>query len=322
MRFLRLLATAAALHAATLAHASDFPAAGQTLRIVVPFAAGGGVDQAARVLGEELRQQLNLSVIVENRPGASGTLGAKHVQNAAPDGYTLLFSAATQIMAGHVLKQPPYDPEKDFTPVARVGEAPLLLAISPSHAGGNLDAVLTQIRQSPNPWTAAIPAIGAPSHLATLLLAQRSKTTFSLIPYKGTQPALIDVAGGHVDVLFDSMISMLPMAQSGKVKPIAISSRERSPLAPEIATLSESGLPDFSYASWYGLWAPPATPADRVQALNTAVNKAVTQLQKTGALASLGITPVIESPQAFASRIAADIAQGGELLQRSGFKPE
>jgi tripartite-type tricarboxylate transporter receptor subunit TctC len=302
--------------------AAGFPERDKTLRLIVPFAAGGGVDSAARLLGTQLQKQLGLSVIVENRAGGSGTIGGKAVQTAAADGYTLLFSAATHVLAQQVLNAPPYDPQTDFAPVARTGSAPLLLVMSASKAPTRLPELIKAVGPQPDQWTAGIPAAGAPSHLATLMLATQAGLRLSLVPYKGTQPALTDVAGGHVDLLLDSMISLLPMAKSGKVKPIAVTSAQRSPLAPDIPTFKESGLPEFVYGSWYGVWAPRNTPPERVSALNAAINAATVELVKSGALASLGIDPVIESPAEFRRFIAADVARGSELLRGAGFKPQ
>ena len=154
---------------ATVQAQGQFPSG--TLKLIVPFAAGGGVDQAARLLGRQLQTDLGVSVIVENKAGASGTIGGKAVQTASPDGMTLLFSAATHVLARQVLANPPYDPQTDFAPVARVGEAPLLLVVPPGAPQKNLKEVLDAARAQPDKWTAAVPALGAPSHLATLLLA-------------------------------------------------------------------------------------------------------------------------------------------------------
>jgi tripartite-type tricarboxylate transporter receptor subunit TctC len=301
---------------------NTFPDKSQTLRIVVPFAAGGGVDNAARLLGEQLRKQLGMTVVVENKAGGSGTIGGAAVKSAAPDGYTLLFSAATHVLARQVLSNPPYDPVTDFAPVARVGEAPLMLVISPTLPQKSLSEVMSAAKQQPEKWMAAIPAAGAPSHLATLQLAQQGGVKFTYVPYKGTQPALVDVGGGHVNVLMDSMISLLPLAKSGKVKAIAITAKKRSPLAPEVVTVAESGIAGFSYVSWYGVWAPKDTPADRVNTLNAAINAAIVQLDKSGAFASLGIDPVTETTEQFKRYVATDVAQGIELLKSAGFKPE
>eukprot|EP01041_Mallomonas_annulata_P042290 gene42290-biopygen23364 len=194
-----------------------------------------------------MRKQLGASVIVENKAGASGTLGGRFVQSAPADGYTLLFSAATQVHTRQVMKNPPYDPQTDFAPVARVGEAPLMLVISPRQPEQKLSEVLKSAGAKPEEWTAALPALGAPSHLATLLLAKEGKVSFTYVPYKGTQPALVDVAGNQVQMLLDSMVSLMQLAKSGNVKPIAITAKKRSPLMPQVPTVSESGLPQFSY---------------------------------------------------------------------------
>lgn len=317
-----LVATALFATGPVWAQASKFPEKDKTIRIVVPFSAGGGVDNAARLLGEQLRKQLGVSVIVDNKGGGSGTIGGSAVKMAPADGYTLLFSAATHVLAKQVLSNPPYDPQTDFAPVARVGEAPLMLVVSPQQPEKKLTEVLAAARQQPDKWMAAIPAAGAPSHLATLLLAKQGGVKFTYVPYKGTQPALVDVGGGHVNLLLDSMISVLPLAKSGKVKPIAITSKKRSVLAPDVPTVHESGIANFSYVSWYGVWAPKDTPADRIAVLNTAINTAVAELAKTGAFASLGIEPVSESIEQFKRYVAADVAQGAELLKGAGFKPE
>lgn len=317
-----LVATALLATGPVWAQASKFPEKDKTIRIVVPFSAGGGVDNAARLLGEQLRKQLGVSVIVDNKGGGSGTIGGSAVKMAPADGYTLLFSAATHVLAKQVLSNPPYDPQTDFAPVARVGEAPLMLVVSPQQPERKLTDVLAAAKQQPDKWMAAIPAAGAPSHLATLLLAKQGGVKFTYVPYKGTQPALVDVGGGHVNLLLDSMISVLPLAKSGKVKPIAITSKKRSALAPDVPTVHESGIANFSYVSWYGVWAPKDTPADRIAVLNTAINTAVAELAKTGAFASLGIEPVSESIEQFKRYVAADVAQGAELLKGAGFKPE
>ncbi|NDY92436.1 Bug family tripartite tricarboxylate transporter substrate binding protein [Ideonella livida] len=320
-------ATAAAAGATVLAPAAHaapqaFPDKARTLQIIVPFAAGGGVDNAARLLADQLRKRLGLNVLVDNRAGASGTLGGKFVQTAPADGYTLLFSAATHVHAQNVLKHPPYDPQTAFQPVARVGEAPLLLVVAPNTERPTLTELLPRIRQEPDRWTAAIPAAGAPSHLATLLLEQKARLKLSYVPYKGTQPALTDVAGGHVHLLMDSMISLLPLAKAGKVKAVAISSKARSGLAPDIPTVAEAGLPGFEYVSWYGVWAPQATPAPVVKALNDAINASVADLARSGQFSQLGISPVIDSPEAFRRFIAAEVGQGAALLKAAGFQPE
>ena len=318
-----LLGALAALPIASMASSSApaaFPEPGKMVKVIVPFVAGGGVDSAARLFAEQLRKQLGTTVIVENRVGGSGVVGGRAVLAAAPDGYTLLFSAATHVLAKQVLAHPPYDPQTDFVPVARVGEAPLMLVISPQLPHSKLGEVLAAGAKST--WTAAIPAVGAPSHLATLLLAQQGKLKLTMTPYRGTAPALADVAGGHVQLLVDSIISLQPMAKGGRVKPIAQTGAKRSSVAPDVPTAAESGYPGLVYVSWYGVWAPKGTPDDRVQFLNKAINKATEELTKAGSLAALGVEPVTESVDAFRKYIATDVAQSAGLLKEAGFKPE
>jgi tripartite-type tricarboxylate transporter receptor subunit TctC len=293
------------------------------IRMIVPFAAGGGVDSAARLIAKQLGTQLNTSVVVENRPGGSGTVGGKAVQTAHPDGQSLLFSASTQALIRLVMATPPYDPATDFAPVARVGAAPLMMVISPSLQPSRLSDVMAAAKQNPDKWTAALPALGAASHLGTLMFAkQGGLTNLTTAVYKGTAPALTDVAGGHVQIQIDSIISLQGMAKAGKVKPIIVTSAKRSAVMPQVPTAVESGYPKFVTESWYGIWAPKSTPAERVLFLNKAINEAVQQLEKAGAFEPLGIDPVTESVDEFRKYMAGYVAESADLLKGAGFKPE
>ena len=178
------------------------------IKLIVPFAAGGGVDSAARLIAKNIQANLNVTVTVENKPGANGSIGGKFVQTAAADGQTLLFSASTQALTKLVTANPPYDPWTDFAYVARVGEAPLLMVISPGLPQTKLKEVIDATKQNPDKWTAGLPALGAASHLATLMLAKEGNLTLTTSVYKGTAPALTDVAGGHAQILIDSIISL------------------------------------------------------------------------------------------------------------------
>jgi tripartite-type tricarboxylate transporter receptor subunit TctC len=291
-------------------------------KIIVPFAAGGGVDQAARLLAKQMQTDLNVPFVVENRPGANGSIGGKAVQAAAPDAQTLLFSASTHVLAKQVMAQPPYDPLTDFSFVARVGEAPLMMVIAPQLPQGTLKDVMTAVKGQPDRWTAGLPALGAASHLGTLMFAKHANAPLTTAVYKGTAPALTDVAGGHAQILIDSIISLQGMAKTGRVKPIAVTSAKRSAVMPQVPTAVESGFPGFVTTSWYGLWAPKNTPEDRIQLLNKAVNEAVTQLVKAGAFEQLGIDPVKETPEEFKRFTGAYVFESADLLRGAGFKPE
>ena len=293
------------------------------IRMVVPFAPGGGVDSAARLIAKQLGTNLNLSVVVENKPGANGSVGGKFVQTANPDGMTLLFSASTHALAKQVMGNPPYDPQTDFSAVARVGQAPLMMVISPNLPQNKLSEVIAAAKQSPDKWTAALPALGAASHLGTLMFAnQGNLTNLVTAVYKGTAPALTDVAGGHVQIQIDAIVALQGLAKSGKVKPIMVTSAKRSLVMPNVPTAIESGYPKFVAESWYGVWAQKGTPSDRVQFLNKAINEAVQQLTKAGAFEALGIDPITEGVDEFKKYMAAYVSESAELLKGAGFKPE
>jgi tripartite-type tricarboxylate transporter receptor subunit TctC len=292
------------------------------IKLIVPFAPGGGVDTAARLIARQLQVNTGVNVIVENRAGASGTVGGKAVQIAAANGQTLLFSASTHVLVKEVLKVAPYDPVADFAAVARVAEAPLMLVISPNLPQRSAKEVLDAARLNPDKWTAALPALGAASHVGTLMLAQQGNVKFTTAAYRGTAPALTDVAGGHSQILMDSIISLLPMAKEGRVRPIAVTSAKRVGIAHDVPTAAESGFPNMVYYSWYGVWAPKATPEVKVKVLNEAFNAAVKDLARAGTLSPLGILPVIEDVQQFRQFIDQDIKRSTELLRTSGFKAE
>jgi len=293
-----------------------------SIKLIVPFAAGGGVDNAARLIAREMQTNLHVSVVVENRPGANGTIGAKAVQLAPADGFTLLFSASTHALTKYVMANAPYDPLTDFSFIARVGSAPLLMVISPDLPQTKLKEVIESAKAHPDKWSAGLPALGAASHLATLMLAKQGNLNLTTAVYKGTAPALADVAGGHTQILIDSIISLQSLAKSGKVKPIIVTSAKRSSVMPNVPTAVESGYPSFVTESWYGIWAPKGTPEDRIQLLNKAANDAVRLLSKTGAFEQLGIEPVTESVAEFKKYTATYSQENADLLKSSGFKFE
>ncbi len=304
----------------TWAQSSGLPSG--TIKIVVPFAPGGGVDTAARLLARQLHSTRGLTVIVENRAGASGTVGGNAVRTATPDGQTLLFSASTHVLAKEVLSKPPYGPVNDFAPIAKVAEAPLMMVIAPQMSQRKITDVSDDIRKNPNRWTAALPAFGSASHIGTLLFAQQARVPLTTVAYRGTAPALADVAGGHAQMLVDSIVSLLPMAKEGKVIPIATTSAQRTEIAPEIPTAKESGMPELVYSSWYGVWAPLNTPVATVNAWNKAINQAMKELNQAGLLGPIGLNPVFQTPEQFRQFVINDVRQSAELLRASGFKPE
>jgi tripartite-type tricarboxylate transporter receptor subunit TctC len=303
-----------------VAQSTAFP--NRNIKIVVPFAAGGGVDTLARLLAERMQAKLGVNVIVENRAGASGTLGGQSVQQSTPDGYTVLFSSNTHSMTKQVMAKPPYDPVTDFVSIARVGEAPLLTVMSTKMPQRTLAEVAAAAKANPDQWTAGTPALGSPGHLATIEFMRLTGTKLTVTPYRGTAPALTDVAGGHIQLLTDAMVVLLPMARDGKVKGMAITSSKRSSLAPDIPTTAESGVPGLEVKSWYGVWGPLGIPADVVASLNRAFTDATRELAESGRLTELGVEPIYETPEAFAKFMAKDVARNAELLASVGFQPQ
>lgn len=292
------------------------------IRFIVPFAAGGGVDATARIIAQQIQDKQGHPTLVENRGGSNGTIGGAAVQQATPDGYTLLYSGATHVMARYVMSKAPYDPVTDFTPVARTGEAPLVVVASPKVTQTSLKDIVAELKKAPDKWTFAVPTLGAPGHLATLLFGKLAGTKLTILPFRGTAPALNDVAGGHVQILIDAGIALLPAAEGGTVKAIAITTPKRSALAPNLNTAAESGMPGMEYVSWYGMWGPKGVPADVVAKLNQMVNQAIGEIVKEGRFAKVGVDGVQETPQQFAAYIAKDVAQNAELLRAANFKPE
>jgi tripartite-type tricarboxylate transporter receptor subunit TctC len=315
-----LAATGASLIARP-AHAESYPVASHTIRLIVPFAAGGGVDVLARLYAEALKDAHGLTVVVENRGGANGSLGGQMVHQAPPDGYTLLFSASTHTMARLVMRNAPYDPLTEFTPIARVGEAPMLVIVSAGRPQKTIAEVIADARKAPERWIFAASSLGSMGYLATVAFNQNAGLNLTITSYRGTAPALTDVAGGHVQLMIDPLLVLLPMARSGQVRALAITTPQRSVLAPEIPTAAESGMKGLEFVSWYGFWGPKDLPTEIVAWVNTAANAATRDLAKAGRFAELGQEPVTGSPEDFARYIDADFARSAALLKAAKFEP-
>jgi tripartite-type tricarboxylate transporter receptor subunit TctC len=315
------LAMASASLVATRSVAQTRKAGDRPIRVIVPFAAGGGVDVFARLLSEKLRQKSGMTFIVENRAGANGSIGGNVVKNAEPDGTTLLFSAGTHVMAQQVMKSAPYDPIDDFASIARVGEAPMMLVVSPKVAANSIGELIAEARKAPEKWTLATSALGAPGHLAELDFNRLSGLNLLIQPYRGTAPALNDIAGGHVQMMIDPVLALLPLATSKQVKGLAVTTAKRTPLAPDFPTASESGLAGMDHSSWYGVWGPKKLSPDLVAQLNDMINNAIGELKSEGQLAKLGIEPVSETASQFETFARNYLARNAELLKASSFEP-
>lgn len=267
MRFLKL----AVLLAFSIAAAPATAQGGKILRIVVPFPPGGGVDIVARTLGQRLSQNLGQQVIVENRPGASGNIGADAVAKSTPDGSTLLVSASTFVVNPLVSGQPaPFDPMKDFTHVALIAKGPVLLITHPKY-GATLDEFVAKAKANPETYNLATGGYGSAGHLAAESFKLRAGLKIPVVLYKGTAPAFADLMGGQISGILDPLVTSLPLAKGGKVLALALASPKRSPLAPDVPTFAEAGIQDFEFYTWYGLWGPDNIPAATVQRLEKAV---------------------------------------------------
>lgn len=292
------------------------------IRLIVPFAPGGGVDAYARLLAQDLKQKHGVDIFVENRAGSNGVVGGLAVAGAEPNGANLLFSASTHVMARQVMKSAPYDPLTAFTPIARVGEAPMLVVMNAQRPQKTISEVVADAKANPARWDFAVAALGSMGHLTTIAFGHLGGLKLTVVPYKGTAPGLNDVAGGHVQLMIDPVIALLPMAQSGKVKPLAITTAKRSQIAPDIPTVAESGMPGLVFSTWYGVWGPKGMPDDLTKRLNDLFNSSVKELQASGRLTTLGIEPVIETPEQFARFSAEDVKRNAELLRIANFEPQ
>jgi tripartite-type tricarboxylate transporter receptor subunit TctC len=223
-------------------------------------------------------------------------------------------------MARQVMKSAPYDPIDDFAAIARVGEAPMMLIASPKVAPNNIGALIVEARKAPEKWAFAASALGAPGHLAELEFNRLSGLNLLIHPYRGTAPALNDVAGGHVQLMIDPVLALLPLANAKQVKGLAVTTARRTPLAPDYPTASESGLTEMDHSSWYGVWGPKKLSADLVVQLNKMINEVVHELNGEGQLARLGIEPVSETPSQFETFAKGYVTRNAELLKASNFE--
>src|SRR5947209_17926481 len=315
-----LAGSAAALAAPAVAQ-SAWPH-GQPIRIIVPFPAGAANDAMGRLAAQRLQEKFGASVVVENRAGGSASIGTTAVLNAPPDGYTLLASAFNHIILNHAVKSVTFDPQADFETIGRTARAPLLMVLAPQRPEKNLAEVFAAAKAAPNDWTFAIPALGAPSHLAKVDLMSRSGLTIATSPYRATAPALTDVMGGHVQLLIDASFALIPVARDGKVRTLGITTRERSALAPDIPTIAEQGFGGYDFQSWYGLWAPKGTPREICARINALMRETMQDAAIVQRLNASLLEPVVETIEETKAFIAADVPKHVALLKKAGFEAQ
>jgi len=292
------------------------------IRIIVPVSPGGGVDTFARLIAAKIGAQRNIEFVIENRTGGNSTVGGLDVHRAAPDGYTVLFHASTHNVARLVMRDVPYDPLTDFTPIALAGEAPLIHIIANGRPERTVKDIVASAQAKPDDWSFATAQLGAPGHLAEVAFNQYTGLNVPVVVYRGTAPAANDVAGGHVPMMIEAMLSLLPLVKGGSVRAIAVTGKKRSALAPEIPTMAELGLPELDLGAWWAMWGPPGMPAERVHSLNGWVNDAVKALAADGRLDTLGIEPVADTPEQFTEFLRADLERSAKLLKAANFVPQ
>jgi tripartite-type tricarboxylate transporter receptor subunit TctC len=323
-RLISLLITAAGLIAAPLAvpmaQAADaWPS--KPLRLIVAFPPGGASDIVGRIYAERLAEALKQPVIVDNKPGAGTAIAAEAAAKAAPDGYTLSLAPTGQLtILPHLNKAIPYNPLKDFAPVSIVGSVPYVIAANPAVPVNNLKELAALAKGKPGKITYSSCGNGTICHLSGELYKSQTGTDLLHVPYKGSAPAITALLGGEVDLAFDTLSILAPQIKSGKVKGLAISSKERSPLLPNVPTAVEAGLPQYTVESWFGIVVPAGTPQDIVKRLNAELVKIASQPEVKAKLAGQGVEAVSTTPEKFAEQIRSDYAQWGKVVQASGAK--
>ena len=321
MKSLRLIALLL-LCAAAQVHAQAYPA--KTVRIVVGFAPGGSTDVTARIMAQELTKLWNQQIVVDNRPGASGMIGAELVAKAPPDGYTLLVSPQTSIVVAPLLFQKmAYDPIKDFATVAVVGSSPQLLVIHPSLPPKNFKEFAVFAKVNARQLSFGSGGLGSTPHLAGELLNLSLKIKMVHVPYKGENPALADVLGGQLPLMFSNLPVAVPHAKAGKLRGLAVTSLQRSPIAPEYPTVAESGIPGFDTATWSGLYVPAATPRELIMRVSADVNKALNLPEVRQRMLSQGIDQgAATTPEAHAAFVKSEIVRWGKVIKEAGVRAE
>jgi tripartite-type tricarboxylate transporter receptor subunit TctC len=302
-------------------HAQSYPSRSVTL--IVPSAAGGGTDTIARLIGDQLSKQLGQGFVVENRTGAGMLVGTTAAAKAAPDGYTLLVGLTGNMSVNSSLfAKLPYDPLADFTPVAMLANYPFLVVVNNDLPAKSIKELVALLKSQPGKIDYASAGNGTGQHLAPELFKMMTGTEMGHVPYRGAQPAYQDVISGRVPVFFDNMSTAMSLAKSGKVHALAITSKKRSALMPELPTVDEAGVPGYEYHTWFGLWAPKGTPQPIVEKLHAEVQKALSDPTVQQRIAATAGEPSHMAPKDIEPFVKAEIAKWAEVVKRAGIKVE
>jgi len=293
------------------------------LRIVVPFAAGAGVlDIMARLVGQHLGASLGQQVVIDNRPGAGGIVGAEVVAKAEPDGYTLLMGNTALVVSPYLYSKLPFEPLTDFVPVTLVNSAPLLLVVHPSVPVQSVKELIAYAKARPGQLNYGSGGVGSTPYLATELLKAMAGIDVVHVPYKGGAPALADLVAGQLTFMIENVPGTMPLVKSGKLRALAITSAQRSPLAPDLPTMAEAGVPDYEMVGWNGVFVAKGTPAEIVARLNSDLAKVLRLPDVKEQMATLGAEPGGDSTAAFGAFVKAESARWGRIIKERGIRPE
>jgi tripartite-type tricarboxylate transporter receptor subunit TctC len=291
------------------------------IRLVVPSSPGAGVtDIMARLIGQHLSANIGQQIVIDNRPGASGILGSEVVSRAAPDGYTLLIANVSLVVNPYLYPKMPYDPLKDFVPITMVNSAPLLLVVHPSIAAKSVAELIAYAKAHPGQLNYGSGGLGSTPYLAAELFKSFSGIDVVHVPYKGGSPALSDLVGGQLSFMIENVPGTLPYAKAGRLRALAITSPQRSQLAPELPTMTEAGVPGYEMSGWNGIFAVKGTPPEIVSRLHAGLTKILHSAEVRQELAALGAEPVGDTPEEFAAFLRAETARWGKIIQEKGIR--
>jgi tripartite-type tricarboxylate transporter receptor subunit TctC len=293
------------------------------IRFVVPYPAGGPLDIIARLLAQKVSESVKQPVIVDNKPGAGGNIGADFVAKSPADGYTILMGAvATHAINPVLYASIPYDPVRDFAPITQIASTPNVLVVNPSLPVNNVRELIAYAKANPGRLNFGSGSTGSAGHLAGELFKAMAGVEMTHVPYKGAAPAMQDLAGGQIQLMFDNLASSLGQVRAGKVRALAVTTAKRSPLAPELPTIAESGLPGFDIGTWFGLFAPAATPREALDRLHAEFTRALAASDVREKMLHLGAEPVGGRPEEFAAYIHREAEKYARLVKASGAKAD
>jgi len=302
---------------AALAHAQAWPS--KPIKWIVPFAPGGTTDILARTVAEKLAPVLGQPVVIENKPGAGGGVGAEFTAKAAPDGYTIMGGTiSTHAINASLYNKLPYDPVKDFVAITLIARVPNMLVVNPAIPASNVKELIALLKANPGKYSFASSGNGTSQHLSGELFKSMAGLEMQHIPYKGSPPALQDVMGGQVAMTFDNITTAWPLAKAGKLRALAVTTATRSAIAPDVPTLAESGLPGFEVGSWQGVFAPAGTPPEIVKRLNVEIVKILNLPDVKEKLTGLGAEPVGNSSEEFSAMVKAEVVKWADVVKKSG----